>query len=187
MAVSMPATAQEQPSRGAAGAAVLPADALPAAPGTMHATGTADTSDATDTPAPRHAAGTEADDTSTDSQDSQQGPAANSFNTRQKALDARTQQNDYRFGVARHNCYSTFFVNHCVNKAHDAMRAEQADIRRQQLALDDEERVDHARQRDEQAALKQAQYEAEAPQRAAVDQRNAQAYEDKQRQHAVDQ
>ncbi|MDR6419350.1 hypothetical protein J2801_001601 [Paraburkholderia phenoliruptrix] len=109
------------------------------------------------------------------------------FDARQKALDQRTEENNYRYGVAEHNCYSNFFVNHCLNKARDEMRTVQAQIRKEQLALDGEERAERARKRDEQAALKRAQDEASAPQRAAEDARNAQAYEEKQRQHELDQ
>lgn len=112
---------------------------------------------------------------------------SNDFDARQKALNTRTDENNYRYAVAQHNCYSTFFVNHCIGKARDAMREVAADIRKQQLALDDEQRVERARKRDEEAAIKRARDEAEAPQRAADDARNAQAFEDKQRQHAVDQ
>ncbi|MFM0020136.1 MULTISPECIES: colicin transporter [Paraburkholderia] len=113
--------------------------------------------------------------------------AANDFDARQKTLDTRTAENNYRYGVAQHNCYSKFFVNHCLNSAREDMRVVAADIRKEQLALDDEKRVEHARQRDEQAAIKRAQYEADAPARAAQDARNAQAYDDKQRQHELSQ
>ena len=116
-----------------------------------------------------------------------QAPAANDFDARQKALDARTADNNYRYAVAQHNCYSKFFVNHCLNSARDDMRVVAADIRKEQLALDDEKRVEHARERDQQAAVKRAQDEADAPARAAQDARNAQAYEDKQHQHQLNQ
>jgi hypothetical protein len=121
-------------------------------------------------------------------QDSPQALSADqAFAARQKELDDRSTENNYEFAVEQHNCYDTFFVNHCVNKARDKMRAIQADIRSQQLSLDDEKRAEHARQRDQQQALKQAQNDADAPQRAAQDARNQQAFEDKQRQHALDQ
>nr|WP_321925327.1 colicin transporter [Paraburkholderia guartelaensis] len=109
------------------------------------------------------------------------------FDARQQVLDRRTAENDYQFAVAQHNCYSTFFVNHCIGKARDKMRVVQADIRREQLALDDEKRAAHAQQRDQQAALQRAQDEANAPQRAANEAASAQAYEQKQQQHALDQ
>ncbi|SDB98679.1 colicin transporter [Paraburkholderia lycopersici] len=111
----------------------------------------------------------------------------NDFDARQQVLDRRTAENNYQFAVAQHNCYSTFFVNHCIGKARDKMRVVQADIRREQLALDDEKRTAHAQQRDQQAALQRAQDEANAPQRAANEAASAQAYEQKQRQHALDQ
>ncbi|OXH81855.1 hypothetical protein CA830_39385, partial [Burkholderia multivorans] len=70
-------------------------------------------------------------------------------------LDQRSAENDYRYAVAEHNCYSTFFVNHCLGVARDKMREERASIRQAQLALDDEQRAVRAKQRDEQIALKQ--------------------------------
>ncbi|PQV53301.1 hypothetical protein B0G83_102387 [Paraburkholderia sp. BL21I4N1] len=111
----------------------------------------------------------------------------NAFDARQKVLDQRSEENNYRYGVAEHDCYSKFFVNYCLNKARDSMRVVQADIRKEQLALDGEQRAQRARDRDEQAAIKRAQDEASAPQRAAEDARNTQAYQDKQRQHQLDQ
>ena len=110
-----------------------------------------------------------------------------SFEERQTVLDQRSDENNYRFAVAQHNCYSTFFVNHCLNRARDSMRSVQADIRKEQLALDGEQRVQRARERDQRIALRRAQDEADAPQRAAQDTRNEQAYQDKQRQHELDQ
>ncbi|HEY1608767.1 MAG TPA: colicin transporter, partial [Paraburkholderia sp.] len=99
------------------------------------------------------------------------------FDARQKVLDRRTAENDYRYAVAQHNCYSSFFVNHCLGRARDTMRAERADIRTKQLTLDDEQRAERARQRDEQAALQRAQDAARAPQRAATEASNEQAYQ----------
>ncbi|HDR9289586.1 TPA: hypothetical protein QDB46_004756 [Burkholderia multivorans] len=101
---------------------------------------------------------------------------ADDFAARQKVLDQRSAENDYRYAVAEHDCYSRFFVNHCLGVARDKMREERASIRQAQLALDDEQRAVRAKQRDEQIALKQAQNAAEAPQRAA----NKQAYDQKQ-------
>ncbi|MDR8814479.1 hypothetical protein FEP88_03860 [Burkholderia multivorans] len=92
---------------------------------------------------------------------------ADDFAARQKVLDQRSAENDYRYAVAEHDCYSRFFVNHCLGVARDKMREERASIRQAQLALDDEQRAVRAKQRDEQIALKQAQNAAEAPQRAA--------------------
>ncbi|WP_321959738.1 colicin transporter [Paraburkholderia sp. J69-1] len=113
--------------------------------------------------------------------------APNDFGARQKVLDRRTAENNYEYGVAQHNCYDTFFVNHCLGKARDKMRVVQADIRREQLALDEEQRADNARRRDEQAALQRARDQADAPQRAANEAKSAQSFEDKQRQHELDQ
>jgi len=107
------------------------------------------------------------------------------YDKRQKALDKRTSENDYRYGVKQHDCYSKFFVNHCLDNARTEMREARQQIRQEQLALDDEQRAERAKERDRQTGLKQAQYEAEAPQRAANEKSNQQAYEDKQRQNAL--
>ncbi|MFP3547715.1 hypothetical protein SB748_30510, partial [Rhizobium sp. SIMBA_035] len=73
-------------------------------------------------------------------------PAGNSFDARQKVLDQRTEENNYRYAVAEHDCYSKFLVNYCRGKARDKMRVVQADIRKEQLALDGEQRAERARQ-----------------------------------------
>ncbi|KNE75781.1 Cell division protein FtsL [Candidatus Burkholderia crenata] len=110
---------------------------------------------------------------------------ANDFTTRQKALDARTAENNYLYAVKQHDCYSTFFVNHCLDKARDAKREVGAQIRKEQLALDDEQRLQHAQQRDQQAAIKSAQYASEAPQRAANEKASEESFAEKQRQNAL--
>ncbi|MFK4440872.1 chemotaxis protein histidine kinase CheA [Caballeronia udeis] len=110
---------------------------------------------------------------------------ANDFTTRQKALDARTAENNYLYAVKQHDCYSTFFVNHCLDKARDAKREVGAKIRKEQLALDDEQRLQHAQQRDQQAAIKNAQYVSEAPQRAANEKASEESFAEKQRQNAL--
>ncbi|MGV1121983.1 hypothetical protein, partial [Xanthomonas translucens] len=79
---------------------------------------------------------------------------------RQKVLDQRTAENDYRYAVAQHDCYSKFFVNYCLGKARDKMRDERASINREQLTLSDQERAAHAAKRDRQLALDAAQREA---------------------------
>jgi hypothetical protein len=123
-----------------------------------------------------------------DAPDGASGSASdNDFDVRQKALDRRSAENDYQYGVAEHNCYSKFLVNYCLGKARDNQREVRAQIRKEQLALDDERRAARAQQRDEQAVVKRAQDEASAPARAATDVRNAQSFEDKQRQHELDQ
>ncbi|WGS40392.1 hypothetical protein LFL97_11645 [Burkholderia sp. JSH-S8] len=111
--------------------------------------------------------------------------AAPDFDARQKVLNQRTAKNDYRYAVAEHDCYSTFFVNHCLGKARDQMRDERASIRQEQLALDDEQRAVRAEQRDQQIALKNAQNAAQAPQRAQNEAANAAAFRDKQQENAL--
>ncbi|CAN7257782.1 colicin transporter [Caballeronia sp. LjRoot29] len=109
----------------------------------------------------------------------------NGFGARQKALDVRSAENNYTYGVKQHNCYSDFFVNHCLDKARDAKREVARQIRTEQLALDDEQRLQHAQQRDQQTALKRAQYASEAPQRAASEKASQESFEEKQRQNAL--
>lgn len=67
--------------------------------------------------------------------------ATQDFDARQKVLNQRSAENDYRYAVAEHDCYSKFFVNHCLGNARDRMREERASIRQEQLALDDEQRA----------------------------------------------
>jgi hypothetical protein len=109
----------------------------------------------------------------------------NPFTARQKALDVRSAENNYLYGVKQHDCYSTFFVNHCLDKARDAKREVGLQIRKEQLALDDEQRLQHAQQRDQQTAIKRAQYASEAPQRAASEKASAESFAEKQRQNEL--
>jgi len=108
------------------------------------------------------------------------------FAARQAKLDRRSAENQYRYDVAQHNCYSHFFVNHCLGTARDTMRAEKSEIRVDQLALDEEQRAVHAQQRDENTAVRLAQDTAAAPQHAANEKANQATYEEKQRQHQLD-
>ncbi|MGX7003511.1 colicin transporter [Caballeronia sp. KNU42] len=115
----------------------------------------------------------------------QDTPDPNGFSARQKALDVRSAENNYRYGVKQHDCYSDFFVNHCLDKARDAKRAVAQQIRKEQLALDDEQRLQHAQQRDQQTAIKRAQYVSEAPQRAASEKASEESFAEKQRQNEL--
>jgi hypothetical protein len=135
-----------------------------------------------------NAAQTNADQTNLDEANAKANQEISAaFAARQADLDRRAQLNDYRYGVARHNCYSKWLVNYCLDKALDVRRATHAEIRKEQLALDAERRAQHALERDRQAEIKRVRNEAEAPQRAEQDLRNQQAYEERQRQHALDQ
>jgi hypothetical protein len=126
-------------------------------------------------------------DSASGAQDSAAAESAlrDDFTRRQKSLDQRTAQNDYAYGVKQHDCYSKFFVNHCLDNARNEMREKRQRIRQEQLALDDEQRAERAKERDQQTAIKQAQYQADAPNRAATEKSNQQAFEDKQRQNAL--
>jgi len=108
------------------------------------------------------------------------------FDARQKALDARTAASDYDYAVTQHNCYSKFFVNHCLRQARDKFHTVRLQIREDQLALSEEQRAWRVRQRDEQIAIKRARDAALEPQRMVAAERNQQQFEEKQRQHALD-
>jgi hypothetical protein len=110
---------------------------------------------------------------------------ANGFGARQKALDVRGEENNYRYAVKQHDCYSDFFVNHCLNAARAAKRDVSQQIRKEQLTLDDEQRLQHAQQRDQQTAIKRAQFNADAPQRAATEKASSESFAEKQRQNAL--
>jgi hypothetical protein len=109
----------------------------------------------------------------------------NGFQARQKDLNHRSEVNDYHYAVVQHDCYSKFFVNHCLDQARDAKRTVSNQIRQEQLALDDEQRLLHAQQRDAQTAAQRAQYAAEAPQRAANEKAAEASYAEKQRQNQL--
>jgi hypothetical protein len=109
----------------------------------------------------------------------------NGFSARQKALNVRSEENNYRYAVKQHDCYSDFFVNHCLGVAREARREVSQQIRKEQLALDDEQRQLHAQQRDQQTAIKRAQYASEAPQRAASEKASAESFAEKQRQNEL--
>jgi hypothetical protein len=108
------------------------------------------------------------------------------FDAHERALNARTTQMNYHYGVAQHDCYARFLVNSCLDDARDAMRTEKAEIRTEQLDLSERRRDLRARQRDQKAAASEQQTVADAPQRAATEQRNRAAFDAKQRQHELD-
>lgn len=105
----------------------------------------------------------------------------------QSVLDARTKQNNYVYAVAEHNCYSHFFVNHCLSVARDKMRDEKSKIRDAQLALSAERRSDREQKRTLDDSAKQAETLKQAPQRSANEKRHREAFAAKQRQHQLDQ
>ncbi|WP_254067686.1 hypothetical protein [Burkholderia sp. L27(2015)] len=108
------------------------------------------------------------------------------FNARQTVLNRRTEEYTYNYQVAEHECYSHFFVNHCLGVARKAMYAAKDDIRTEQLKLNAEERALRAQQRDERNALRDAQDQADAPKRANNEKVNQASFDDKQRQHQLD-
>ena len=114
-----------------------------------------------------------------------QGGSPDDTQARQNRINALTDDLNYRYAVEQHDCYSTFFVNRCLEKARDAMRTERGAIRSQQLTLDDEIRAQRAAERNQNAAIKAAQDSADAPQRAVNEQANQKQFDDKQQQAAL--
>jgi hypothetical protein len=113
--------------------------------------------------------------------------AAAGFAARQAEISRRNAENAYRYGVARHDCYSRFFVNRCLDQAHAAMRDERTSLRAAQNALDADQRAERIQRREANAALTEARTAADATRRAEQDQRNEQSYANKQRAHELDQ
>lgn len=109
------------------------------------------------------------------------------FDAQQQGLNARTAKNDYAYGVAKHDCYARFFVNHCLDVARDAMRDEREKIRQSQLTLSADRRAAREEKREADDAQRLAQQRANAPQRAANEREHRASYQAKQQQHAVDQ
>ncbi len=89
---------------------------------------------------------------------------------------------EYRYQQAERACYGAFFVTRCIDKAKDVRRTELHTIRERELTLDEAERTDRAERRDRDRAIRQAQYDAERPQREASEQKNRGDFERKQEQ-----
>lgn len=64
-------------------------------------------------------------------------------------------------------CYQRFFVNACLDKAKEARRLILQDIHREQVSLNDQERLEHASQRQRDTAARLAEEERLAPIKAA--------------------
>ncbi|KFX27929.1 hypothetical protein HXP36_10105 [Ralstonia solanacearum] len=92
---------------------------------------------------------------------------------------------EYRYQQAERACYDAFFVTRCIDQAKDVRRTELHAIRERELALDEAERADRAERRDRDRAIRQAQYEAEGPQREASEQKNRGDFERKQEQQRL--
>jgi len=102
-----------------------------------------------------------------------QGDAQEQMDQERSRIAAERQAADSRYAQAEAACYARFAVNDCVNAAKAARRETLADLRRQEVSLNDDERLRKGaaqRQRlDERAS-------AENQQRAA--QQRAQAMQD---------
>ncbi|WP_316681446.1 hypothetical protein [Ralstonia flaminis] len=92
---------------------------------------------------------------------------------------------EYRYAQAERACYDKFFVTRCIDKAKDVRRTELHTIRERELALDEAERADRAARRDQDRAIREAQYNAERPQREAAEQKNRTDFQNKQEQQRL--
>lgn len=92
---------------------------------------------------------------------------------------------EYRYAEAERACYDKFLVTRCIDKAKDVRRTELHTIRERELALDEAERADRAARRDQERAIRDAQYNAERPQREAAEQKNRSEFENKQEQQRL--
>lgn len=92
---------------------------------------------------------------------------------------------EYRYAETERTCYDKFLVTRCINKAKDVRRTELHTIRERELALDEAERADRAARRDQDRAIREAQYNAERPQRDAAEQKNRTDFENKQEQQRL--
>lgn len=92
---------------------------------------------------------------------------------------------EYRYAEAERACYDKFLVTRCIDKAKDVRRTELHTIRERELALDEAERADRAARRDQERALRDAQYNAERPQREAAEQKNRSDFDNKQEQQRL--
>lgn len=92
---------------------------------------------------------------------------------------------EYRYAEAERACYNKFFVMHCIDKAKDVRRTELHTIRERELALDEAERADRAARREQDRAIREAQYNAERPQREATEQKNRSDFANKQEQQRL--
>jgi len=92
---------------------------------------------------------------------------------------------EYRYAEAERACYDKFLVTRCIDKAKDVRRTELHTIRERELALDEAERADRAARRDQDRAIREAQYNAERPQREAAEQKNRTDFSNKQEQQRL--
>lgn len=102
------------------------------------------------------------------------------FEVERKAIEDSRAWTNYRFSAAEHECYSKFFVMHCIDKAKEVQRGELAVLRKRELEVGDAERAYKADRRDRDAAVRQAAFEANQPTRTANEQAARADFERKQ-------
>lgn len=73
-------------------------------------------------------------------------------------------------------CYQRFFVNACLDKAKEVRRQILQEINREQVSLNDQERLEHASQKQSDAAARQAEEERLAPLKAAERKQNLEEF-----------
>lgn len=102
------------------------------------------------------------------------------FDAERKAIADSRAWTNYRFAKQERDCYDTYFVNHCLDKAKETQREELAVLRKRELEVGDAERAYKAAKRDREQALRQAEFEASQPGRAANEAASREAFERKQ-------
>ena len=93
--------------------------------------------------------------------------------TERKRISAERARLEAGFKAEETACYRKFFVNRCLNDIHDRRRAPLADLRRQEILLDEVERKQQAAEQllrtEEKSALEQQQKAADQQLKAEQD------------------
>ncbi|WP_427313186.1 hypothetical protein [Cupriavidus sp. H39] len=111
--------------------------------------------------------------------------AGRDFAAERKAIGDSRAWTNYRFAAAERECYSKFFVTHCINNAKEIQREETQVLRKRELEVGEAERAHRAAERDREQALRRAEFEASQPQRAASEQSSREAFEKKQQEQQL--
>lgn len=112
-------------------------------------------------------------------------PPPRDFEAERKAIGDSRAWTNYRFAETERACYSKFLVNRCIEQAKDVQRDELHVLRAKELEVGDAERAWKAAERDREQALRQAEYEAGQPGRAANEAASRASYDRKQQEQAL--
>lgn len=112
-------------------------------------------------------------------------PPSRDFAAERKAIVDSRAWTDYRYGKAEHDCYNSFFVTHCIDKAKDVRRGELQVLRKRELEVGEAERAFKAVERDQAQAIKRAEYEAGQPAREANERASRESFERKQQEQQL--